>query len=1061
MILKQIKIRDVINRSCLLVGLPFISMAALANVPSSPNNGKIPISDVLNPSPGLAKFQQQLVGQVLDAKGQPLSGVEVRNLKNATVTVTDQEGRFKLTGSVSDQIQFRLIGFNTKVVSGKDVQALVLDASENALDEVVVVGYGKQKKGNLTGAVASVNFDQSTSSRGLSNASQALQGVIPGLAVSQNSGMAGNNAADLLIRGLGTVNSAGPLIVVDGMPDVNMNRVNVNDIESVTVLKDASSAAVYGSRAANGVVLITTKSGKRNSRTAISFSANKSLVKPTRSFDFVNNYAKAMTATQRAQAYNTAASAFNFKNGTIDEWLALSMIDPRLYPSTDWWDVILRNGQSGNYNVSINGGTENNNYYLSVGMLDEKGIQINNDFKRYNAAFNFETKVTNTIGAGVRFSGNWSDYRYNYEDGMTANSTSGMDLFTSPAGILPYDPITGFYGGAMSYNESPQANNIYADYMTRNQNHMNQRQALVNGYLNWKPFKGFEAKVDYALNYDTRFQWKADMPTKLYNIRTGLSIRDLVPTNDGIYNTDRNNYKTQLNFKLSYDHKFGANHDFSALAVYSEEYWNNRVLAGSRLDRLHPSLHEIDGASEDVQNVSGSSSAEGLRSYIGRLNYTAFGKYMFEGNFRVDGSSRFLPGDQYGFFPSAAVGWRISDEAFMSAFKEKISLSSAKFRASYGSLGNNSGVGLYEQKQSLVSSPYYLIDNSTGTGSVVKGLINKKLINYDLTWEKTRVFNLGLDLGFFKNKLTAELDYYERKTIGMNRPSDVSMHLTGLFAAPRRNIGDMMNKGLEANVTWNDRKGDVGYMLNFNVGYNKNKLLSWNEQLQRGSVFIDMPYNFIYAFESLGIAQSWQDVYNAVPQGASPGDILLKDVNGDGKLDANDRVAYPAYQLGRPKVNYGFRGSVDYKGFDFSFLLQAATGRKEFWMNKANSNFLGTANQAITEDQWNNMWSLDNRDADYPKLLPSTLGSTSPNAYLSTFWLQNMSYLRVKNLQLGYTFKKELLMKLGIQKLRVFGSVDNLAVLTSFKGLDPEKSTYTNDAYPMTKSFVVGLNVDL
>jgi hypothetical protein len=211
----------------------------------------------------------------------------------------------------------------------------------------------------------------------------------------------------------------------------------------------------------------------------------------------------------------------------------------------------------------------------------------------------------------------------------------------------------------------------------------------------------------------------------------------------------------------------------------------------------------------------------------------------------------------------------------------------------------------------------------------------------------------------------------------------------------------------------------------------------------------------------LGIAQSWQDVYNAVPQGASPGDILLKDVNGDGKLDANDRVAYPAYQLGRPKVNYGFRGSVDYKGFDFSFLLQAATGRKEFWMNKANSNFLGTANQAITEDQWNNMWSLDNRDADYPKLLPSTLGSTSPNAYLSTFWLQNMSYLRVKNLQLGYTFKKELLMKLGIQKLRVFGSVDNLAVLTSFKGLDPEKSTYTNDAYPMTKSFVVGLNVDL
>lgn len=1000
-------------------------------------------------------LQSDLIGQVLDGNGQPIPGVEVKNLTNAAVTVTDQEGKFRVKGTKTDRIQFRMIGYISTTVDGKDIGNIVLAMDEKLLDEVVVVGYGTQKRANVTGAVASMSFDQSTRSRGLSNVSQALQGAIPGLAVNQNSGMAGNNAAEVLIRGLGTVNSAGPLIVVDGMPDVNMNRVNVNDIESVTVLKDASSAAVYGSRAANGVILITTKSGKRNTKASISVDVKQSLVKPTRSFDFVNNYAKAMTATQRAQAVNTAANNFNFKNGTIDEWLALSMIDPKLYPSTDWWDVVLRNGESGNYNISANGGSENSNYYLSVGVLDEKGIQIGNDFKRYNTAFNFETNVTKTISAGIRFSGNWSDYKYNYEQGMTANSTSGLDLFTSPAGILPYDPVTGYYGGAMAYNESPQANNIYADYMVRNLNNMNQKQALASGYLDWKPFKGFSARANYTLNYETRFQWRADMPTQLYNFQLNQWTRTLVSENEGISNVDQENYKTQLNLQVQYETKIAEQHDFSVLGVYSEEYWKDRILSGSRLDRLHPNLHEIDGASQDVQTVSGSSSTEGMRSYIGRVNYVGFGKYLLEGSFRVDGSSRFLPGDQYGFFPSGSVGWKISEESFMQSFNSKIGLSAAKLRASYGALGNNSGVGRYEQLETLIASPYFLGE------SVVTGLINKKLINYNLTWEKTRVFNIGLDLAFFDHRLTSELEYYERKTIGMNRPSDISIHLSGLYTAPRRNIGDMLNRGVEANVTWNDRKGDFHYMLNFNVGYNKNKLLSWNEPLQRGSVFLDMPYNFVYAFESLGIAQTWEDVYQATPQGASPGDILLKDVNGDGKIDANDRVAYPAYQLGRPKTNFGLRGSVDYKGFDFSFLLQGATGRKEFWMNRANSNFIGAANQAITVDQWENTWSLDNRDGTYPRLQPSTLGSTSTNGYLSTFWLQNMNYLRIKNLQLGYTFRKQFASKLGIHGIRIYGSVDNLAVFTSFSGLDPEKSTYTNDAYPITKSFVFGLNVDL
>lgn len=1053
--LKQFKIRDVVNRKYALLAIPLFTFSTVAGTNLTIFKDHNPKSSILKPSGALINFQQQLVGQVLDGSGKPLQGIIVKNLNSGQVTTTDNDGKFRLNGSNTDKIQFSSVGFKDKVLDGSNVQAVALEASESELEEVVVVGYGTQRKSNITGAVSSVKFDEKTTSRGLSNISQALQGAIPGLAVSQNSGMAGNNAADLLIRGVGTVNSAGPLIVVDGMPDVNMNRVNVNDIESVTVLKDASSAAVYGSRAANGVVLITTKSGKLGTKAKISASGNWQLTKPTQSFDFVTNYAKAMDATQRAESFNTLASAYNYKNGTIDEWLALSMIDPKLYPSTNWWDVVLRDGQSSNYNVSVNGGGDKSKYYLSAGILDEKGIQIRNDFKRYNTALNFETGVGNNIDIGLRFSGNWSKYQYNYENGMTADGPSGVDLFSSTAGVLPYDPVTGYYGGAMAAGETILTNNMYADYMRRNLNNMNQKQALMNGFASWRPFKGFLAKAEYILSYDTRFQWKADIPTTLYNFQANTFNKILVADNEGISNINRENYKTQLNFRLSYDTKFGENHDFSLLGVYSEEYWNNRILSGTRRERIHPDLTDIDaGAQDDKQTVNGSTSTEGLRSYIGRMNYVAFGKYLFEGSFRVDGSSKFLPGDRYGFFPSGSVGWRISDENFFNNIKSATGLNMAKLRASYGALGNNSGVGFYEQQENLTKTYYYL--NQT----VVTGLTNKKLINYDLTWEKTSAMNIGLDLAFLNNRLTAELEYYSRKTTGMNRPSDISIHLSSAYTpAPRRNIGDMLNRGVEANITWNDKIGDVKYIANFNIGYNKNTLLSWNEKLQRGPAFIDMPFNFVYAFESLGIAQTWEDVYKAAPQGAVPGDILLKDINGDGRIDATDRVAYPEYQLSRPKTNFGFNGSVAWNNFDFSFILQGATGRKEFWMPRATSNYIGRNNQAITVDQMDNTWSLDNRDADYPRLMIN--GGAPGNTYLSTFWLQNLSYLRVKNLQLGYTFKQNMLNKIGVGNVRVFGSADNLAVFTKFTGLDPEKSSYANDAYPITKSFVFGLNIEL
>jgi TonB-linked SusC/RagA family outer membrane protein len=1004
-------------------------------------------------------------GKVVDSEGMPLPGVEVRVVGSSVVTVTNSNGQFTIKAKRGDKLKFHMLGYVDveRVVDFKSV-TITLVTSAQDLNELVVVGYGTQKKVNLIGAVAAIKVDDQLTSRALPNVSSALQGMLPGLAVNQTSGMAGNNSATLLIRGLGTVNDANPLIVVDGMPDVNINRINMNDVESVSVLKDAASAAVYGSRGANGVILITTKSGKGAQGTKISASVSSTIAKPVNAFEFMPNYAKALTVTQRAQAVGSVPASINFKNGTIDEWFAKSMIDPIRYPNTDWWDLVTRNGQLQNYNISATGGNEKSNFYLSVGVMDEKGIQIENDFNRYNALFSYDAKIKKNISTGVRFSGNWSNYKYNYEEGFTANGPSGLDIFTAPAGITPYDPVTGYYGGAMAYGESPLATNPYVDYINRNKNNLERQEAMGNIYIEYSPIPGLKGRIDYNLIYGSQFSWRADIPSKAYNFQLGqFGSRVYVGDNERIYNADRNNFKTQLTAKINYDRVIAKNHEFNIMGAYSEEFWKIRTLAANRENRFHPLLHELDAAlgSLNITN-SGGSSTEGLRSYIGRFNYSAYNKYLFEFNLRIDGSSKFIKGYQYGSFPSAAVGWRFTEESFIKPLTEKIGLTNGKFRASYGSLGNN-GVGLYEQQEVLTTTNYVstTVNGSSANQTAVPGFQNRRLINRDLTWEKTTMLNLGVDMAFFGNRLTTELDYYNRLTTGMIRPGDLSIFLIGAISPPRRNLGDLRNRGVEANLTWKENRGDFGYMLNINASYNATVLEKWPEFLARSAVFIDMPYYFVYAYQSSGIAQTWEDVYNAPIQGASPGDILLKDVNGDGRIDHNDQVAYPSFQTQRPTTNFAFRGSVSWKGFDLGVMLQGATGRKDYYNNNlTNTRISQATNQAINWNQYLNTWGVDNRGASLPRLTSGTAAAPF-TANQSTFWLDDVSYLRVKNLQVGYTFNKPYMKKVGLGSVRIYGSADNLATITNYRGLDPEKVSYSNDVYPLSKMFVLGLNVEL
>lgn len=998
-------------------------------------------------------FAAPITGRVTDEAGTPISGVSVTLKGTTTGASTNSEGRFTINvPDLKGSLVFTFVGYTAQEVSidGRTSIDIKMAAGVNTLNEVVVVGYGTQKKVNMTGSVSTVNVDEKLTNRALPNVSSGLSGLVPGLAAVQSSGMAGNNEASLIIRGLGTVNNASPLIVVDGMPDVDINRININDVETISVLKDATSASVYGSRAANGVILITTRTGKGQKRTTMNFQSNSSFTTPTKAMEFMADYPRALTLHQSRTSTSQLLANQKFRNGTIDQWMALGMVDPIAYPNTDWWDVIMRTGTFQNYNLSASGGNESSNFFASVGMKNEKGLQINNDYKQYNARFNFDYKVKRNMNLGVRFNGNWSNFTYALSEGFTdpdGTNTAGNDMQYAIAGMLPYDPKTGYFGGVMAYNEDPQAYNPYTLYINQ-LNHTSRQEANTSMYYDWTLIPGLTARADYALNYYNDFRWNAPMPNQAYNFQTNsLGSRVYVGPNAGISNQTRTGYKTLFNGRLTYNRKFGTNHEITALAVYSEEYWNDRFQASSRNDRLYPTLTEIDAALTDIQGTGGNSSAEGLRSYIGRINYTGFNKYLFEANIRADGSSKFLEGSRFGYFPSVAVGWRFTEEDFISSFTDKF-LTTGKFRLSYGSLGNNSGVGRYEQMETLRTLNYVIGTN------VQRGFANSKMINRFLSWETTTVLNAGLDLTFLNNRLTTTIDYYDRLTSGMNRPSQMSILLTGAYTAPRTNIGNLRNRGIETDISWRDRIGKLRYGVSVNASYNRSNLEKWSDFLGRGSTFLNAPYRFVYTYVDRGIAQTWQDVYNATPQGAAPGDILREDLNGDGRITDVDRKALTGNNEDRPTTFFALNANASWKGFDLAILMQGAAGRKDFWLNNYNNVNFGTERYAATWQHWNNPWSVENRNGLWPRL-----GGSGSNREVTTFWMDNMSYLRFKNIQLGYNIPAKMLTRIGVSNLRIVGSAENLGTLTSYRGLDPEKQADDQNLYPINKSYSIAINL--
>lgn len=996
----------------------------------------------------LTTAQNRIRGRVQDDKGEAVIGAAIIQDGGSGGAITDLDGNWELQLVKTDKtvLTFSCMGYQTivrEVAAGEEVINIVMPLEATLLEETVVIGYGTQKKVNLTGAVSAVVVGDDFNEKPVADVSEGLAGLVPGLAVAQASGEAGNNSAELLIRGMGTVNDASPLIVIDGIPDLALDRVNMEDVESISVLKDASAAAVYGARGANGVILITTKSGKNAQKTSVKISSSCALTRPTNTFHFLTDYARVLAAQQRRQGVSTMLSDLNFKDGTVDEWLAMQMIDPVNYPNTDWWDLITRTGLLLKVNVSATGKTEHSHFYVSGGYQKENGQFINNNHDRYNLRFNYDYSIRKNLEVGVRFDGNWT---------ITQTSDTG-DLWTAISGIYPYDGETGRYGGAMAYGESVDGVNNPVAMLNSTITKKNRQEANVSAFISWKPVKGLTLSADYFLHYYNSFSAYAPMPTgAAYNFQTGEDTELVfVPSTAGITNNTATGWKNQLNVKAEYQHCFKGGHEISAMALYNEEANFSRSLMASREQRIDPSLSEINAALKNIQENSGTSARSGLRSFVARFNYTALNRYLFEVNARYDGYSRFTRGRQWGLFPSFSTGWKFSEEPWFSSNVPARVMNMGKIRLSYGSLGNNTGVANYQQLNTLNSTNYFVGE------TIVPAMVSTKIINEGLTWEKTTVFNAGVDLGFINNKLTFEGDFYNRRTDGMIQSSDASLMIGGL-STPKRNMASLVNRGFEFNINWKDGTKDFRYAVNFNLSFNASMLLSWNEYLDTGSIWVGMPYNFTYNYLDTGyINQTWMDTYLQSQQSKFPGDLLLKDVNGDGLVNRYDMVADPYHNQDRPTTNYGFSFNCGWKGIEFSMLWQGTYGRIANWRTSYNDFNFPTTGYAVTEDHIEKQWSYDNRDGGWPR---AGGGQATANMETTSYWMDDLSYLRLKNAQLSYSFPKRWMEKIHFSGIKLFVAGSNLLTITKFRGLDPEKADL-NDLYPLNRSYSFGISLTL
>ncbi len=1003
-------------------------------------------------------------GTVTDRKGQPVIGATVKVKEDVRKNaVTDIDGNFKIS-DIPDSctLQVSYIGFmpmETKVTPDKSEYSITMRVNHSVLDEVVVVGYATQKKVDLTGAVSSVSVD-ALEDRPITNATNALAGLAAGLTVTNSGGNTpGFEAQSILVRGQGTLNNAAPLVVVDGMTGIALSDINPQDIENISVLKDAASAAIYGSRAANGVILVTTRHGSERAP-RVTYSGNISFETVAKRLNLVTDYADFMEIQNAGLVANGQAPRFS--QGKIDEWRNDAGRNPTVYPNTDWQDHIYRNPSVvQNHNLSVTGGSKTVKYNISLGYVNNPGMIYYTDYKRYQLRSNIDVNIKPWLSVGTNLFGYIDENNPSSENAAAGGDVIfGSGAFNTVPGMTLYDPATGLYGGIQNPEEENVSNfNPYrrqwfydTDYPTKT------KRSVMKLYARLMPVKGLTIQGSFSYNH-----WER-------NVEHHLTDRDLfrftfdgpVLIREGVVRTyiRRYNYKnTFRSSELTARYKFNVSKlGIDLFAGMSQEYNKYDQDYYIKYDLVDPSLGAIDAGMTNG-SITGNYNEWAMRSYFGRVNLNWDNRYLLEANLRADGSSKFAPGHRWGYFPSVSAGWRISEEKFMQNTSSW--LNQLKLRASYGSLGNNATTSYY-MYQSLFATANYILN-----GNIAGGLAQTVLANPSLTWEKTYMTNIGLDFAFLNNRLSGSVDIYNKDTKGIliSLPAPLEH---GTSVVPNQNAGEVNNKGFELDLRWNDRIGKVSYNVGFNMGFVSNKVTKFQGDVSSISGVYKTqegkPINQLYVITVDRIVRDQSDLdyvqslvdknpdYFATYQRPELGDFLYRDANGDGKLDTNDRVEIGYGTL--PRLTYGANLGLAWNGFDFSVLFQGVGNHQVYYNNQA-FRFVTVMGQSLIKDITDNAWTPENPyKSKYPMLRNNANGK---NNIASDAFVHNAAYFRCKNIQLGYTVPKKITKNFFVENLKVYASIDNLFTITDFPGFDPEVGA--NVGYPSVRQYSVGLNV--
>lgn len=1019
-------------------------------------------------STGITQSDQQkrTTGTVVDQNGDPIIGASV-TVKGATIgTVTDLDGKFSLDIPANSTLLVRYVGYiNQEVRVGDQTQLnITLREDTQSLDEVVVVGYGVEKKVNLTGAVSNIKMSDLVESRPITNVSQGLAGMAAGVQVTSGSNRPGENTASIMIRGQGTLNNSAPLVIIDGV-EGSLSSVDPQDIEDLSVLKDAASAAIYGSRAANGVILITTRTGKKGDL-KIEYNGYLSWESVGKTFDLVSNYANYMELIN--EGYTNSKLPLRFSEGVIKTWRDNENGDQLMYPNTDLMDQLFSTSVGTQQNISLSGGSDKIKFFTSFGFLNSPGVMENSGYKRYNTRVNLDADVKPWLKLGTNISGYMA---------FTEQGTNKVkDVFTYSAATTPgmvFRAPDGRYGSVNNTEDDAQtsANNPF--YRLNNTaGDIENRNIKTRFYGTLSPFKGFT--LTGSFNYI--FTNKTDDSKPVFIEQWNFLTNTLTSTGIGktsIMNSDYkwNNY--MMDAVARYENKV-SKLNYSIMAGASQELFRYKWFKTTKQDLLDPGLNVIDGAT-GAATSSGNTVEWAMRSFFSRMNLNWDNKYLFEFNLRADGSSRFLEDNRWGYFPSASAAWRMDQEPFMAGLVAS-GLSNLKLRASYGVLGNNALRGTNPDiegnydAQSLYASNNYVLNNE-----VVMGIARLAIPNGALTWERTKITNVGFDMGFVNNKLTSTIEYFYKKTddILIDLPAPL---VNGNASIPRQNAGTVVNQGIEISAGWQDKVQDVSYFINGNATFLKNKVTRFkgNESAIDGANMIKEGYaiNTQYGYKVDRLIQTQADLdyvqslIDNAPIDPSTGkqknpfstmkrpelgDLLYKDLNGDGVLNDDDRTAIG--NGATPKFTFGLNMGAAYKGFDCSVLIQGVTGMEVYWLDNYFRPQVRTGYQ-LSKKIADGRWHKDMEgSASYPRLLEF---SDDRNTRVSDFWVQNKSFVKIKNIQLGYTIPKSLVNRFSIDKLRVYGSLENFFTFTKYDGLDPEVSGVD---YPTMRQAVIGINL--